>query len=160
MGQTIQNLAKREVTNDCVFPHRFVIEAVESFHIHYKNLRLSLSKKDFIEVCKGCIQAFERWNKRGCPENQGHIELCRKQIEGNCLNEGIKINLNKNLYNEYQGKIFADGAEFAEEKYIHLKMRDIRLEMSIAELKELHYAIKEAVERLESSDSCTVLQKT
>jgi hypothetical protein len=131
------------------------------FHIHYRNLRISLSTVDFIEFTNGCIQAFERWNARGCPENpKVHIELCRKQIAKSCLNDGFKVNLNENLYNANQGRIFAEGSDFAEEKYIHLKMRDMRLEMSLEEFKEFADVVKEASERLASSDTRAVLQKT
>lgn len=160
MGHTIANLAKKEVTDKTVFNNRFCVEVCERFHIHYRNLRISLSTVDFIEFMKGCIQAFERWNVRGCPENpKVHIELCRKNIAKDTLNEGIRVNLNENLYNKYEGRIFSEGSEFKEEKYIHLKMRDMRLEMSLAEFKELSDVIAEANKRLESSDISAVLQK-
>ena len=159
MGRIIETLVHREIDTQSVFPNRFVIECVENFHIHYKNLRIALAKEDFIEVCKGCIQAFERWTRRGCPINTGeHIELCRKQIGKNCLNEGIRINLNKNLYNDYAGKIFSSGNGITDETYIHLKLRDTRIELSIAEFKELANAVKEADERLKSRDTCTCIQ--
>lgn len=152
MGRTLRTLASVKVPEHTIFNNRFVIEVCERFHIHYRNLRLSLSKEDFIEICKGCIQAFERWNARGCPENpKVHIELCRKHVAKDALNEGIKVNLNKNLYVDYEGKIFSEGAKFSEEKYIHLKMRDTRIEMSIAEFMEVADVIAEAKKNLVES---------
>jgi len=151
MGKTLQTLAHKEVSDKTIFNRRFVVECVENFHIHYRNLRLSLSTVDFIELTKGCIQAFERWNARGCPESpKVHIELCRKQIAKEPLNEGIGVNLNENLYKHYEGRVFAEGSEFTEDKYIHLKIRDMRIEMSITEFKELADVISEAKKNLEA----------
>lgn len=151
MGKTLQTLAHKEVSNKTIFDKRFVVECVENFHIHYRNLRLSLSTVDFIELTKGCIQAFERWNTRGCPEHpQVHIELCKKQIARQPINEGIRVNLNENLYKHYEGRIFAEGSEFTEDKYIHLKIRDMRIEMPISEFKELADVIAEAKKNLEA----------
>lgn len=152
MGKTIETLAHIAVPDKTVFNNRFVIEVCERFHIHYRSLRLSLSTADFIEICKGCIQAFERWNARGCPENpKTHIELCRKQVGKDALNEGIRVNLNENLYNHYEGRVFSEGADFKDECYIHLKIRDMRVEMSIPEFKELANVIKEAEKNLKTS---------
>lgn len=155
MGHTLVPLANKPLKSKAIFSHRFVVEAVENFHIHYRNLRISLSKEDFIAICTGCVQAFERWSKRGCPEApEAHIELCRKNVVGNDTDaDSIRINLNENLYNRNQGKIFAEGADFTEDRYIHLKIRDLRLEMSIEEFKELENAVKEASGRL---DACRV----
>lgn len=158
MGRTLQNLAKRELSNEAVFNNRFVVEACEKFHIHYRNLRLSLATSDFIQVAQGCADALARWKSRGSPENpKVHIELCRKQVAKDCLNEGVKVNLNQNLYNAYDGKIFAEGSQFKEPTYIHFKIRDMRLEMSISEFKEMANAVREADERLTSSTISSVL---
>jgi len=158
MGRTIETLAHKEIQDKSIFSNRFVVECVEQFHIHYRNLRISLSTVDFIEFTRGCIQAFERWNARGCPENpKVHIELCRKQVGKNLLNEGLRVNLNANLYNGYDGKIFSEGAEFKEEKYIHLKIRDLRIEMSVSEFKEFSDVIAQASQRLESCNTSSVL---
>lgn len=150
MGQTLKNLSSKELTSKTIFDNRFVIEIAEKVHIHYRNLRLNLSMQDWISLCQGCIDAFNRWKKLDCPENkQGiHIELCRKKIATEAHNDGIKVNLNNNLYNHNKEKIFSEGAEFTDEKYIHLKVRDIRLEMPILEFKLLAQAIKEADEQL------------
>ena len=50
---------------------------------------------------------------------------------------------------ENQGKIFSDGADFFEPEYIHLKYRDLRLEMSIDEFKTFCDAMREAESSLE-----------
>ncbi len=157
MGRTKENLSTKELGKKAIFNNRFVVECVENFHIHYRNLRIALTQEDFVAVCKGCIQAFERWNRRGCPDNpKAHIELCRKNVTG-FDNEGVRINLNHNLYNENKGRIFSEGAEFDEPEYIHLKIRDLRIELSKEEFKELTNAVKEASGRLECRNSSSVL---
>jgi hypothetical protein len=150
MGHTRENLAFREIGNKAIFSNRFVIEIAEKVHIHYRNLRILLSVQDWIEFCKGCQDALIRWNQRGCPEpKEGvHIELCRKKVATEAHNDGIKINLNDNLYLPNEGKIFAEGADFKDKTYIHLKIRDTRIELSIDEFKTLAEAVKEADARL------------
>ena len=145
MGYTLKPLAVRELSSESVFSSRFVVEVAEQFHMHYRNLRIILGVTDFKQIAKGFIQALNRWDKRGRPEpKEGtHIELCRKAVSGK-HNDGVKINLNKNLYNLNKGKIFADGADFEEPTYIHLKVRDVRLELSIDDFKVFAEAVEEA----------------
>ena len=158
MGKVIETLIQDSIPEKAIFNNRFVIEVCERFHIHYRNLRIALSTVDFKELTKGCAQALERWHTLGCPENpKEHIELCRKQIARDTLNDGIRVNLNENLYNKYDGRIFSEGSEFKDERYIHLKIRDMRIEMSIPEFKEFADAIAKASERLASSDTRAML---
>lgn len=161
MGKTLQTLAQRELQGPSVFNNRLVTEVCEVFHFHYRNIRILLPFEDWLAFCHGVKDSFERWNKRGCPEPnpRNHIELCRKQIKGNKSDNKVKINLNKNLYNDHEGKIFAEGAGITEEEYIHLKIRDVRIELSKADFKEVADAVGEAAERLRNSDSDAVLQK-
>ncbi len=153
MGSTIKNLAHVELNTKAVFDRRFVIEIAEKMHVHYRNLRLNLSMQDFIEMCNGFIQARERWEKRGqpLPQKGTHIELCRKTVATEAHNDGIKVNLNHNLYNGNLERIYAEGADFKEPVYIHLKIRDMRLEMSVDEFKALSTVIKNAERELENS---------
>ena len=146
MGYTIKNLATRKVESKSIFSTRFVCELAEEFHVHYRNMRIIISMSDFKDIANGFINSLKRWGARGKPEpKEGtHIELCRKKIANDPRNDGIQINLNKNLYNLNKETIFSDGAEFTEDEYIHLKIRDIRLEMSIDEFKLLTSAVKEA----------------
>jgi hypothetical protein len=107
--------------------------------------------QDWVEMCTGMVQALERWKKQGCPESAKgvHIELCRKKVATDAHNDGIKVNFNQNLYPANEGRIFAEGAEFRDENYVHLKIRDLRLEMPVSEFKELADAIAEASKRLQ-----------
>lgn len=160
MGKTLKNLSNKELNSNPVFPSRFVIEIAEKVHIHYRNLRILLSLPDFLEICRGFIQAYDRWVKQGSPEPKSgiHIELCRKKVATDASNEGLKINLNENLYNAHEGKIYAEGSEFKEQQYIHLKVRDLRIELSLNEFKELSESVKQADRELENSSIATSIQ--
>lgn len=153
MGRTIEKLAERTISKKCVFNNRFVTELCESAHIHYRNLRIVLSLDEFITVAEGFVASLDRWKKRGCPGTGTgqHIELCRKKVAVADDSDKILINLNENLYNKNEDGIFAEGAEFTDEKYVHLKIRDIRLELSIDDFRRLADAVQEANGRLENS---------
>lgn len=146
MGQTIRNLAKRESLKQAIFNNRMVVEACEDFHFHYRNLRLAISYADWASFAKGFSDAYLRWEKQGKPFGN-HTELCRKTVATNVLDQGIKINLNKNLYKKVKG-VFSLGADFNDEEYIHVKIRDMRLEMSKEEFTELADCFAEAKEAL------------
>ena len=151
MGKTLENLAKKEITGKSVFNNRFVVEVCEKMHVHYRNLRILMSLSDWLEMAKGIRDSLSRWENLGKPEPRSgtHIELCRKQVGSEPLEDSvIAINLNKNLYLENEGKIFAEGSELGDQTYIHLKVRDLRIELSLGEFKQLADAITEAKEIL------------
>jgi hypothetical protein len=147
MGRTVVGLATRKLEGQPIFPKRMVVEVAETFHLHYRNLRIALSQKDWEEFGKGLNDAWVRWCQRGKPEaKQGqHIELCRKEVASLPItNDLCAVNLNKNLYAENDGRIYAEGAELDDELYIHLKVRDLRIELTKAEFKVLAEAMKDA----------------
>ncbi len=146
MGHTIVNLADKKFPEHAIFNNRLVVEIAETVHFHYRNLRIALSEKDWREFGKGMADAWKRWNERGCPPTgSGHIELCRKDIATVPIDRDYcKVNLNRNLYAVNEGRIFAEGAELDDEQYVHLKIRDIRLELTKAEFKILAEAIRDA----------------
>lgn len=152
MGMTIEKLANRKVSDKAIFDKRFVVEICEKVHVHYRNLRLLLSLQDFLEIARGIKDSLSRWENMGRPEpREGiHIELCRKQVAQFPLsNDVIAVNLNKNLYAENEGKIFAEGADLRDPRYIHLKVRDLRVELTLDEFNELAEAVVEAKGKLD-----------
>ena len=153
MGQTIQKLAERTISQKAVFNNRFVTELCELAHIHYRNMRIVLTLDEFITVAEGFVASLDRWKKRGCPGTGTgqHIELCRKKVAVSDDSDKVIINLNENLYNKNKDGIFAEGADFTDESYIHLKIRDVRLELSIDDFRRLADAVHEANGRLENS---------
>lgn len=150
MGHTIEQLAKRTIGKKSIFSNRFVVEICEKVHTHYRNIRIVQSLDDFINMAEGFASSLERWKKRGCPgTGSRHIELCRKQVAVADFSDTVEINLNENLYKKNAGGIFAEGSEFSEEEsYIHVKIRDVRIEMGLGEFNEIAEAFKEAQEKL------------
>lgn len=154
MGRTIEKLAERKIGKKSIFDSRFVLELCERCHIHYRNLRIVQSLDDFISTAEAFVSALDRWKKRGCPGtgvNQ-HIELCRKKVAINDESDTIQVNLNENLYKKNEGGIFSEGSEFLEEeKYLHIKLRDVRIECSVSEFRLVVEAFKEAEEKLNAA---------
>ncbi len=151
MGQTLDKLGEKRLDCKAIFNSRFVVEICEAVHIHYRNLRILLSPNDFAEMAHGMADALKRWEQRGFPEPSAstHIELCRKEVARQELGDNtIKVNLNKNLYALNEGKIFAEGAGLEEDKYIHLKIRDVRLELTRSEFDALAEVILDARDNL------------
>lgn len=151
MGRTLEPLSVKKIGTKSIFNNRMVIELCESAHIHYRNVRIVQSLDDFINVAEAFVSSLDRWKKRGCPGTgkTQHIELCRKKIAISDDSDTIQINLNDNLYKKNEGGIFAEGSEFEEEdEYIHLKIRNVRVELSISDFNQLSEAVKEAQEKL------------
>lgn len=152
MGLTIEPLAVRKLSGKAIFNNRFCIEICEKMHTHYRNIRIVQTLDDFINMAEGFSAALERWKKRGCPgTGSRHIELCRKQVAVSDFSDTVEINLNENLYKKNEGGIFAEGADFSDDRYIHIKLRDVRVECSLSEFHEIAEAIKEAQEKLNVS---------
>lgn len=147
MGQIIKNLAKAVGLKPAIFNNRFVVEACEDFHFHYRNLRIRISYADWPTFAKGFSDAYLRWERTGRPFSK-HTELCRKVVASNSPDDGIQINLNKNLYKLNEGRIFSLGTDLADSTYIHLKYRDLRLEMTREEFGIFAKAVGEAEDQL------------
>jgi hypothetical protein len=97
------------------------------------------------------ITALNRWKKLGenDPSKSTHIELCRKKVATEPMDENpVRVNYNKNLYPEHDGMIFSEGANFEEDKYVHVKIRDLRLELSIEDFNQIADCFAEAKEKL------------
>ena len=151
MGHTLKNLAFEVINLKSIFNHRFVVELCESVHVHYRQLRITMNINDWVQMAEGMRDALNRWEKTGKvgPEVGKHIELCRKEVaKHHGGSNDIRINFNENLYPKHDGRIFSEGAEFDDPHYIHLKIRDLRLEMSLDEFNRLAKAVSEAKESL------------
>lgn len=152
MGQIVRSLVSQQTNPRTIFNHRFVVEICEKVHVHYRNLRILMSLHDWLEMARGMRDSLTRWESQGSPEPHDgtHIELCRKDVAKHPVDDGhIRVSLNNNLYNKNGDKIYSLGAGFEEPQYIHLKIRDLRLEMSIDEFKELSKVVAEANSKLE-----------
>lgn len=104
-----------------------------------------------MSLAKGFSDAFLRWVRKGSPV-EGHAELCRKTVATQAKDEGIKVNLNRNLYGVNGGKIFSEGAGLEGDEYVHVKYRDLRLEMTKEEFIEMAECFEEAKSNLISQE--------
>lgn len=161
MGQTLKNLASGKLSGRPIFPNRFVVEICEKVHTHYKNVRMVNTMGDWLNMAEGFKDSIERWKKRGCPSpnSKRHIELCRKKVTSEAENDEILVNLNKNLYPDHEGLIFSEGAEFTQAQYVHFKIGDVRIELSVTQFLEVADVVAEAKTQLENSDFSSVVQK-
>ena len=50
MGHTILPLADRKLGEKAIFNNRFVVEIAETVHVHYRNLRINMSLRDWFEM--------------------------------------------------------------------------------------------------------------
>ena len=109
-------------------------------------------------MSRGMVKSIERWGKLGNPEpGKGvHIELCRRKVAQDAHNDGIQVNYNKNLYNVHKGQIFAEGADLEDESYIHLKIRDMRIELTEQEFRDLADVIGKAKFSLDAKSLDTI----
>lgn len=162
MGQTLENLSKKSLPDKAIFHNRFVVEVCETIHVHYRNLRLSLAVMDWQALAAGLADSVKRWARRGepYPDPKHHIELCRKKVATEDDQKEVLVNLNHNLYKHHKGEVFADGAGCDDDLYIHLKIRDMRLEFTIEEFKVIADAIGEANTKIQNRSIGSVLQKT
>jgi len=147
LGQTIKNLANEKLNNPAIFNNRFVVESCEDFHFHYRNLRIRISYADWPQFAKGFSDSYLRWEKQGRPFGK-HTELCRKMVATIPKDDGVQINLNKNLYKQNEGRIFSEGTDLKDDEYIHVKIRDMRLEFTKDEFLKLADCFIKAKEAL------------
>lgn len=155
MGQTLKVLAEKDVQGKTVFNNRFVVEVCEQVHVHYRNLRILMSMQDWFSMAEGMADSVKRWKAQGCPEigSNTHVELCRKQVATCPVDDSkIKVNLNANLYDKHKGRIFSEGAGLDDPAYIHLKIRDLRLELTLDEFIELADSIAIARAKIGKED--------
>ena len=153
MGRTLKNLSLHELKTPSIFNNRFVVELCEIIHVHYRNLRIMMSIQDWLEMAEGMADSLERWKKLGNPSNGHgvHIELCRKEVAKFPQGDNVQVNLNDNLYLKNEDRIFSEGADFKEKEYIHIKIRDLRLECGIEEFIKIANCFQEARSKLKES---------
>lgn len=70
MGHVYRVLAQAEIESEPAhFPKRFVIEDCENIHIHFRNLRIELSVREFIQFTEGMCEALDEFRDFGEPES-------------------------------------------------------------------------------------------
>ena len=135
MGKVILPLSEGELADTTIFDRRFVIECCETFHLHWRNLRLELSADNWIQLVEAFETGIAKWRAHGSPRSHPHLELARflmdtsEVIHPNTANAELCENLYKTL-RETHG---ADAEFWVEDAFVHFHYRDLRVEMPIAD---------------------------
>jgi hypothetical protein len=77
MGKVILPLSEGELSEKTIFDKRFVIECCETFHLHWRNLRLELSAENWLQLVDAFETGIAKWRAHGSPRSHPHLELAR-----------------------------------------------------------------------------------
>lgn len=145
MGKVIANLGATRLPRQTVFGDRFVVECCESFHVHFRNLRLELGPEDFGRVMTALEETANTWRSHGQPAAHAHLELGRALVAGT-EDPVFSVELCENLYKKWPTGW--DARFHREDSFVHVHWRDMRLEMSNAEFLALAETTRTAHETL------------
>lgn len=139
MGKPLSILSQEKVNYKTIFSKRLSIESAETFHIHYRNLRLEFQKENFEILIKAMKRAYDNYIGDMGIKVPGQVfldlsfNLKEKKI---AKSDELKIELCENLYIPNKEGIFGKGANFYEERaYIHIHYRELRIELPLAEFE-------------------------
>jgi hypothetical protein len=150
MGEVILPLADGEVPKHTIFDRRFVIECCETFHLHWRNMRLELSAENFVKLVETLEKAIATWRAHGCPPEHHHLELSKFMMD---VDDVVKptelgVELCRNLYRDYRETHGADAEFWEEDAFVHFHYRDMRFEMSIEDFLAFSQTMAEGRETL------------
>ena len=78
MGKVIRKLAEGTVPEKTIFDKRLVVECCETFHLHWRNLRLELDHANWQDFIATMLEAERTWRAGGSPSAHNHFELLFK----------------------------------------------------------------------------------
>ena len=145
MGFTRKILASKKVSATPTFYSKILrFDVSESFHLHYRNLRIEFSFREWLVFGKSMFKAWIKWKVLGSP---------RLRPEGKTLHLAIKKNLPDKIGDVDKA---SRGSELSVElqeatDYIHIHYRGTRLELSIDEFMEYSSTISDAAKELRRS---------
>ncbi len=146
MGKILQHLAETNVSPDTIFDKRIVFECCETFHLHWRNLRLEFTHENYLKFVATVTSAFKNWKEKGMPAHHSHFEMGRNLLSyPMCTSDEFKIERCDNLYKKHRG---SSDAEFYEDDFIHIHYRDLRMEMPVSEFAEMADKFEEAKNNL------------
>ncbi|MBX2989653.1 MAG: glycosyltransferase [Bacteroidetes bacterium] len=129
MGKTLLPLVAAKIPKKTIFDKRFVIECCETFHFHWRNLRLELTHENFLDFVATFEQALHNWRNAGSPSSAPHFEMGRMRIANPiCTPDDFKIEVCENLYKTHETS--KDSHFLEEDTFVHMHYRDLRVEMA------------------------------
>jgi GT2 family glycosyltransferase len=152
MGKVILPLSEGDLSEKTIFDRRFVIECCETFHLHWRNLRLELSADNWIQLVEAFETGIAKWRAHGSPRSHPHLELARFLMDTNEVINPTTANaeLCENLYKTLRETHGADAEFWVEEAFVHFHYRDLRVEMPIADFLAFSKTMAEAHTKLRS----------
>jgi hypothetical protein len=135
MGKVILPLSEGELSEKTIFDRRFVIECCETFHLHWRNLRLELSADNWLQLVDVFETGIAKWRAHGSPRSHPHLELARFLMDTSEIVHPTTANaeLCENLYKTLRETHGADAEFWVEDAFVHFHYRDLRVEMPIAD---------------------------
>lgn len=139
MGNIVRMLTKSSMKKKCdLLPTRLITEdnKGESFHIHFRNMRMELSEEEFSVLCEHLIRSYKAHREgTGVLKDDGRDDY---RAHYYVLDE-VKIPPVPDIHPEkFQIEVNAG-------ERIHLHLRNFRLEFSLGEFKKLAGAIESSL---------------
>ena len=152
MGKVILPLSEGELSEKTIFDRRFVIECCETFHLHWRNLRLELSADNWLQLVDAFETGIAKWRAHGSPRSHPHLELARFLMDTSEIVHPTTANaeLCENLYKTLRETHGADAEFWVEDAFVHFHYRDLRVEMPIADFLAFSKTMSEAHTKLRS----------
>ena len=152
MGKVILPLSEGELSEKTIFDKRFVIECCETFHLHWRNLRLELSADNWLQLVDAFETGIAKWRAHGSPRSHPHLELARFLMDTSEIVHPTTANaeLCENLYKTLRETHGADAEFWVEDAFVHFHYRDLRVEMPIADFLAFSKTMSEAHTKLRS----------
>lgn len=145
MGFTRKILAAKEVSPSPVYyTSSFRIDLAESFHMHYRNVRLEFTTEEFRTVAGGFLMAYLEWLTMGKPSYispNAFLKFFDSKLHP-VIGEGCETVRGNELSVELQQHT----------DYIHLHYRGLKIEFSIDEYLEFAEVVCQAKDEIERMD--------
>lgn len=150
MGNTIKMLANNDVKEvSDIYSDMHTIERCEDFHIHWRNLRMIFTEKEFEIFCSAIMIAQEKWKKQGKP----HPEEGKSMPDYLFTRKVDPVHGRRpvDFMIEVQG-----GLPYMPKNMIHIHYKSLRLDVSHKEFLELAEVMSRAKKEFEEWDKTNV----
>lgn len=155
MGKTLLPLATAKIPKKTIFDKRFVVECCETFHFHWRNLRLELTHENFLDFVATFEQALHNWRSAGSPSSAPHFEMGRMRIANPiCTPDDFKIEVCENLYKTHETS--KDSHFLEEDTFVHMHYRDLRVEMANSDFLRFAGTVRTACDKFNAHSLHTV----
>jgi len=131
MGNTIKLLLDKKVSAMAdIYPRMFTSERCESFHIHWRNLRMIFNMEEFDTFCQGVMKGYSNWiaNGRKLPEPN-------KSMPEYLYNKNISP-IHGERPNDFCIEIQGD-LPYMPKDMAHIHLKSLRLDVSHKEFVEI-----------------------